>query len=108
MVIIAGGEPVAYLALGLPDSIPMVAVANNILSPGDCSGLQRRARAAITGHEGSLSLLSPDTAHVADSLAMLRAHYGLDSAGACLDYVSSLQGAQLCPLKRVSAPPACR
>jgi hypothetical protein len=108
MVIIAGGEPVAYLAIGLPDSTPMVAVANNILSPGDCSDLQRRAGAAITRHEGSLWLLSPDTGHVADSLALLRAHYGLDSAGACLDYVSSLERAQLCPLKRVSGPPACR
>jgi hypothetical protein len=107
MVIIAGGEPVAYLALGLPDSTPLVAVANNILSPAECSGLQLRARQAISTHAGSLWLLSPDETHAVQDLALLSANYGLDPGGECRDYANSLGPARLCPLVRTAPMRAC-
>lgn len=107
MVLVAGGEPVAYLALGLPDATPMVALANSILSPDDCSGLQQRARAAVSAHTGSLWLLSPGQDNAVRSLDLLHANYGLESLGACREYRNSLGAAALCPLRKNFPLPAC-
>ena len=107
MVLIADGEPVAYLALGLPASTPMIALGNNILSPQDCSLLQQRARAAVAAHAGSLWLLSATEASAARGAALLRANYQLAASGECREFPNSLGAARLCPLRRLSPTPSC-
>jgi hypothetical protein len=107
MVIIAGGEPVAYLALGLPKATPLVAVNNNIFSQTQCSALFLRARATISTHAGSLWLLSPDNGHVFNDLMLLRLNEGLELRGECVDYPNSLGAARLCPLVRTTPVRPC-
>jgi hypothetical protein len=107
MVIIAGNEPIAFLALGMPRSVPMVAVSNSILRPEECSQMQLRAKRAIEAHAGDFWLLSEDGAAAARGEAILRNHYGMQRAGQCWDYPSSVMTARLCPQKRVAAIKAC-
>ena len=40
LVVIASQEPLAYVALGMPESVRLVAVWNNMMEPAQCSGLQ--------------------------------------------------------------------
>ena len=107
MVLVAGNEPVAYAALGLPASVPMVALANSIQIPGQCSGLQLRARQALAAHRGPLWLLAEDAGAMARSESLLRHYYQLERDGACWDYPSALGSARLCPQRQTAAPPAC-
>ena len=107
MVLIAGNEPIAFLALGIPRSVPMVAVTNSILRPEECSQMQLRAKHAIEAHSGTFWLLSEDGAAAARGEAILRNHYGMERAGQCWDYPSSVMTARLCPQKRVAAIKAC-
>lgn len=103
LVVIASGEPLAYLALGLPGGVPMVAVSNNMMAPDRCTGLQHSARARIESHVGPLWLLSPDAAQSRDAQALLTDNYGLEPGGTCLDVNSSVGKAVLCPQHRVGA-----
>ena len=107
MVLVAGGEPVAYAALGLPASVPMVSLANSIQAPGQCTGLQLRARQALSTHEGPLWLIAEDAAAMARAESLLRHYYGLSRAGGCWDYPSALGTAQFCPQRRLAPAPTC-
>lgn len=107
MVLLATDDPIAFLALGMPPSVPMVAVSNSILRPTDCPQMQLRAKRAIEGHRGTFWLLSQDGAAAAKGEAVLRDYYGMQRAGQCWDYPSSLLTARLCPQKRVAAIKAC-
>lgn len=107
MVLIAGDDPVAFMALGMPPSVPMVAVSNSILSPVDCSGMQLRAKRAIESFHGTYWLLAEDGIAAERGEAILRDFYGMRRAGQCWDYPSSLLTARLCPQKRVTGIKAC-
>lgn len=104
LVVIASGEPLAYVALGLPDSVPIIAVSNNFMAPDRCTGLQHRARARIESHVGPLWLLSPDAAQSRDAQAMLADNYGMQPGGACFNIESSVGSAVLCPQRRAREP----
>ena len=107
MVLIAGGEPVAFMALGMPRTVPMIAVSNSILSPADCSQMQRRVKQAIEAHRGTFWLLAEDGAAATRGESTLRKYYGMQRAGQCWDYPSSVLRARLCPQERVGEIFAC-
>lgn len=103
LVVIASGEPLAYVALGLPLSVPLIGVSNNMMSPELCTRLQVRARRAISRHPGPLWLLSSDEAGAEQGQSVLSRHYGLQPAGDCLPFVSSLGKAHLCRQRRIES-----
>jgi hypothetical protein len=100
LVVIASQEPLAYFALGLPDSVPMIAVLNNLMVPGRCMGLQAQAEARIAGHAGPVWLLNTDAADSARAQAVV-AEYGLEAGGPCLEVDSAIGPGRLCPQRRV-------
>ena len=106
LVLIASGEPQAYLALGLPERVPIIAVSNNMMAPGQCTQLQQRARAALLTHQGPTWLLSADLAQDKQAQSLLLDHYGLMPAGMCLPANSRIGKAVFCPYRRagISAP----
>lgn len=103
LVLLGSGEPLAYLALGLPTSVPLVRLAGNLMSPERCSGLQQRAGALIAQQRGPIWLLSSDPHAGAEAQALLSRSYGLQAEGACLPYPSTLDNARLCPQRRLPA-----
>ena len=103
LVLLGSGEPLAYLALGLPTSVPLVRLAGNLMSPDRCAGLQQRAGELIARQRGPIWLLSSDAAAGAEAQALLSRHYGLQASGACLSYPSALDNARLCPQRRLPA-----
>lgn len=107
MVVIAGTEPVGYAALGLPPSVPMVALANSIQLPSQCSGLQQRARQRLAAHTGPVWLLAEDAQAMARSTQLVAANYALARAGTCWDVPSALGTARLCPLRKRAPTPPC-
>lgn len=107
MVLIATPEPVAFMALGLPESVRLIAVHNNILMPADCSQMQQAVKQAIESHRGPFWLLSQDPADVRKGETVLRDFYGMQRSGRCWDYPSSLTTARLCPQERVAPITAC-
>jgi len=105
LVVTASGEPLGYLALALPDAVPMLGLNNNFIQPGDCHALPREAARRLAGHAGPIFLATRGDAAERD---WLRATQGLVAAGPCLPVASRLGDASLCPLRRVAAPaPAC-
>ncbi len=108
MVVIARGEPLAYVALGLPDSVQVVGVRNNIQFPKECTGLQQQAQRAIAGHPGDLWLLSPSPASLKDDDALLQRYFGLRRSAHCWNYPSALGSPVLCPLDRFAPATVCK
>ncbi|MBC7656338.1 MAG: hypothetical protein H7147_04085 [Frankiaceae bacterium] len=104
VVVIASGEPLAYMALALPGDVPIIAVANNLMTPGQCTQLQQRARARLLAHEGPSWSLSTDAANDKQAQPILRGNYGLVPDGACLEADSSIGKALLCPYRRAATP----
>jgi len=100
LVVIATRKPLGYLALGLPGSVPLVAVSNNMMDPENCTRLQERAREIIVHHPGPIWLLTDGEAGREKSQSLVAEHYDLESAGDCLPYQNALGAAQLCPQKR--------
>ena len=108
LVLIASGEPLAFFALGLPDSVPIIAVANNLMSPHSCTRLQLRAARVIAGHRGPIWLLGSDAAggHSVsgdNGQALVSRFYGLQAAGPCKPFSSDIGSARLCPQRRSAA-----
>jgi hypothetical protein len=109
LVLIASGEPLAYLALGLPDGVPVLAVFNNLMSPRQCTRLQQRAQQRIASQRGPIWLLNDTGPANGNAQPLLARYYGLQAAGRCQPVANALAPAQLCPLRqgRASDPPAC-
>jgi hypothetical protein len=103
MVVTATGDPLAYLALGLPRDVPLVGLGNNFMQPASCTALQQRASAALLAHQGPLWLLEDSTGPVAGARALLAESYGL-AANACTTFANPLAPARVCRLSR-SGPP---
>ena len=106
LVVVASQEPLAYLALGLPRDVPMIAVLNNFMAPGRCTGLQAQARSRIAAHAGPVWLLAADAADAGKAQALAGGYLGLDSGGACREWRSAIGSALLCPQRQVRAPEA--
>ncbi len=105
LVVTAGGEPLGYLALALPDDVPMLGLDNNLIQPAACTGLPRRARARLAAHAGPVYLATGGDPR---EQASLRARHGLDAGGDCIAVRAAIGDAMLCPQRRVAAPaPAC-
>lgn len=110
LVVTATGDPLAYLALGLPDDVPMIGLSNNLVAPGDCAGLRRAADARLAAQRGPVwLLLDPGLPDAAGAKALLWSRYGFVAGGACRDWPNGLGRASLCPLRRAAParPPAC-
>lgn len=104
LIVIASGEPVAYFALALPDDVPLVAVANNMMSPGRNTRLQLLAEQRLREHTGPILLLTAEEDRSGQGQAVLDRHFGLRQGGACIPLISSVGRAELCPqLRRASA-----
>ena len=58
MVLAAGGEPLGFLALALPDDVPFVRVASNFLKVDDGTGLAAAARRRVEAHPGPFQVLA--------------------------------------------------
>jgi hypothetical protein len=100
LVLIATGEPLAYLALALPDSTPVVGVSNNLMAPQHCTTLQAAASTRIAAHAGPLWVLETDSAENARARQLLGARYGLVPTGECRPIVNPLAPARACALRR--------
>lgn len=107
MVLAATGEPVAYLALGLPDSVPLISINNNLMQPAQCAALDRLAAQRIAAHAGAFYAIALPGADAAASVELLSRTYGLAAAGECMPIPNGLSPAVLCPLRRVRTVPAC-
>ena len=102
LVIIASQEPLAYLALGLPDDASIVAVFNNFMAPGRCMGLQIESERLISVHSGPVWLLVADAADHTRAQALIGPTYGLETVGECLGGGSAVGSALLCRQHRVT------
>jgi len=100
LIVIASGEPMAYFALALPDDVPLVAVANNMMSPDRDMRLQLQAEQRIRAHTGPILLLTTEEDRSGQGQALLERHFGLRQGGACSPLVSTIGRAALCPQLR--------
>lgn len=109
MVVTATGDPLAYLALGLPKDVPLLGLDNNLVHPDTCDALQARVSARLLAQRGPLWLLEDPGQPASPPRELLRTAYGLAPSGACRDYPNPLGPARLCPLARSGPPraPAC-
>ena len=105
LVVTASGEPLAYLALALPPTVPMIGLSNNLMSPDHCPGLQARAEGALARHRGPVYLLAGGQQRAAQRL--LERNYGLRAAGTCQPVAGALEPATLCPQKRLAQGRVC-
>ena len=104
IVVTATGDPLSYLALGLPNDVGMIGLENNIIHPDICDGLQARVSGRLRAHRGPVWLLEDPSQPPEPPRTVLRTAYGLEPAGACKDYPNPLGPARLCPLERAGAP----
>ena len=100
LVMTATGDPLAYLALGLDDAVPLLGLGNNLMQPDRCTKLQVRASSRLHRHRGPLWLLEDPSQDPAPGRELLRLHYGLVPTGPCLDYSNPIGPARLCELER--------
>lgn len=100
LVILLDGSPMAYVAAFEPPSVRFVGANNNLVSPGQKSGLNEAVAAAIRGARGPLWGLEYPPAQGMDDATL--AYYGLHRSGACLPVLSNLDAnsLRLCPLAR--------
>jgi hypothetical protein len=98
LVVTATGEPLGYLALALPDTVPMLGLDNNLVQPGDWHDLPRRAARRVDSHRGPIYLAG---ALDAQARQRLQRWYGLDPTDHCLVVRSTLGDQPLCELAAV-------
>lgn len=103
LVVTANDDPVAYLALGLPDTIPLIAVNNNFMSPERGTPLQLRAEQKIANHTGPIWLLAIDGSGLEKAQKVLSGAFGLEPMAPCIAYPNALAPALLC-LERHRVP----
>jgi hypothetical protein len=108
LVISAEDEPLAFMALALPPEVPFIGLGTNIVRSGECSGLRRRADAALAAHTGPVWLVGTRVLTELDApRRMLHEEYGLYDAGACIEYPNELGPVQVCRQERRPVPPRC-
>ena len=104
LVVTASGDPLAYLALGLPNSVPLLGLNNNFMAPTRTSPLQARAAQVVASHAGPIWLLSADGSGKDAAQKVLSESFGLEPAGPCIAYPNALSHAWLCPQLRSFVP----
>ena len=100
MVLLLTADPMSYIAAFTDPRIRFVGVSNNLLRPGDTSGLARQVEAAVRAHAGPLwGLEIADPTGRSDAAL---AYYGLRRGDGCSMILSNLEGPQVrfCPLTR--------
>jgi hypothetical protein len=100
MLLMTGGEPMAYLIPSLPPAIPVLRIDGWLAQPDDSSGLTASMRARVAAHRGDLALIAaPWEREVA---VRATAAYGLEIVTEqCREVRSNMGGPyQLCPLRR--------
>lgn len=107
LVVTTTGDPLAYVALGLPANVPMLGLGNNFMSPGGCSGLEDEARARLAGHRGGIWVLGEQPLERGQRLEA----FGLVATDEpCLAYPNVLGRPWLCPVsaEAVMGSESCR
>jgi hypothetical protein len=103
LVVSASGVPSGYLALALPDSVPMIGLSNNLFDPEGSSRLQREALRRLRTHRGPVYLVTTEPGDGAQQC--LTDLEGFVAAGACLRIDTTVEAARLCPQQRSAALP---
>jgi hypothetical protein len=109
MLVISGGAPLAFFALGLPGEVPIVAISNNLLHPERCQGLQQRAGLLIRDHRGPMWMLeeNSDSRDQLRGRGIARRHYGLVAADSCTIMRSTFGQIRMCQATREPAAITC-
>ncbi len=74
-VVLLDGAPMAYLARAAPPSVAFIGASNNLVRPGDRTGLAQRIAAAIAADGGPLWGLESPAESPGQADATLRAHH---------------------------------
>lgn len=100
LVILLDGAPMAYVAAFEPPSVRFVGAHNNLVQPGQDSGLNHLVEAAIRDARGPLWGLEGPSAQRIDDATL--SYYSLHRSGACLPVLSNIDwnSLRLCPLAR--------
>ncbi|GAB0117162.1 hypothetical protein [Acidisoma sp. 7E03] len=100
LVILLDGAPMAYVAAFEPPSVRFVGANNNLVQPGQDSGLNHQVEVAIRDAGGPLWGLEYPPAQGMDDATL--SYYHLHRSGACLPVLSNIDGnsLRLCPLAR--------
>lgn len=100
LVILLDGAPMAYVAAFEPPSVRFVGANNNLVQPGQDSGLNHQVEAAIREAGGPLWGLEYPPAQGMDDATL--SYYHLHRSGPCLPVLSNIDGnsLRLCPLAR--------
>ncbi len=106
LLLIAGDDGLAYVATFLPAGVRAVGIYNNIVRPGEETGITRRVHATVAQHHGPFYLLLGEDV-TAERAAALLAPYDL-RLGSCGIIRSNLQpgGHAFCEVARASPPAA--
>jgi hypothetical protein len=100
MVLLASDAPLAYLAPFMTPGARVVGAYNNLIRPGEETGLAKWAQRTIAGHQGPLYSLGHDEAMASKVYA---AHGLAPVRESCARVTSNMRGDRvlLCPLIRV-------
>ena len=101
MVLLLTADPMSYIAAYIDPRVRFVGVNNNLLRPGDTTGLAQQVDAAVRSHTGPLWAL--EIADPTGRTEQVLAHYGLERGPGCTMIQTNLEGPQVrfCPLLRV-------
>jgi hypothetical protein len=104
MLLIAGNDGLGYIVPFLPPGVRAVGIYNNLVRPGQETGLVRRIRAAIASHQGPVRVLVGSDL-TPEQVAPLLAPYGLE-LGPCGRLRSNLEpgGHGFCEAIRAPTP----
>jgi hypothetical protein len=102
MVLLLTGDPMSYIAAFNDPAIRFVGVNNNLVRPGDATGLGKLIEAEVRSHTGPLWGL--DAGQPGGGAEAVLAYYGLQLDAACTPVVSNIEGPglRICPLHRVA------
>jgi hypothetical protein len=103
LVVSASGAPTGYLALALPDSVPMIGLSNNLFDPGGSSLLQSAALRKLQTNRGPVFLATTGADDGAQQC--LSDLTGFVAAGTCLRIEATIGAALLCPQRRSASLP---
>jgi hypothetical protein len=104
-IVILGGDPVAYIAAGLPRKVALVRPDSNFIAPTDDVGLTRQIRSFIRGRTAArkpIYLLSPPNAPYNAAHAAFAQSYGFvlnqNKCGTITTAIEAFQFCELAPL----------
>lgn len=103
MLLIAGDDGLGYVVPFLPPGVRAVGIYNNLIRPGQETGLARRIREAVADHRGPFRVLVGSDL-TRERVAPLLSPYGL-RLGACTRLRSNLEpgGHDFCEVERTPA-----